>query len=289
MCNSLFENNVYGISVSYYSLKSDRINIGLQLNISILTYLTFHRVDYILWGLMTTYEHFNRFYKALVMEVHMILNGLYFFHNIFGEELWQRWQFLPARLVKHNNQAARLLQVLHFSSNHVLVSLDSNNWDAIVAHISDNLCDQLTQLVMSCALTTLWTFAQLSSLGRRRVTEFATLTFTLSTTVLQTFTAPFLTTTVVNRQTLGGIAPADLWFRLIFHAAWCIVFTAKLVKQCSSTALKCWYRILRLAHPVRRLQLSEVLLLQSLFFRALRASATCLHSSHLFLSCVCFC
>ena len=52
-------------------------------------------------------------------------------------------------LVENDYKAAHLLQVLHLCANEILVALDTDNWDAIVAHIDDNIVHQFLQLVMT--------------------------------------------------------------------------------------------------------------------------------------------
>ena len=52
-------------------------------------------------------------------------------------------------LVENDYKAAHLLQVLHLSANEILVALDTDDWDAIVAHIDDNIVHQFLQLVMT--------------------------------------------------------------------------------------------------------------------------------------------
>ena len=41
--------------------------------------LPFDSVDYVVCRFVPGYQHFNRLYKTLVMEVHVLLYGLYFF------------------------------------------------------------------------------------------------------------------------------------------------------------------------------------------------------------------
>lgn len=117
---------------------------------------------------MSLYEHFNYFYKALVMEVHVILDGLHFFYDVFGKELRQRCEFLSSCLVEYDDKTACLLQILNFSADNVLVTFDSDNWNTIVAHICDNLSDKLSQLVMSRAFATPWALATPTTLTLRR-------------------------------------------------------------------------------------------------------------------------
>ena len=52
-------------------------------------------------------------------------------------------------LVENNYKAAHLLQVLHLCANEILIALDTDNWDAIVAHIDGNIVHQFLQLVMT--------------------------------------------------------------------------------------------------------------------------------------------
>ena len=52
-------------------------------------------------------------------------------------------------LVENDYKASHLLQVLHLCANEILVALDTDDWDAIVAHIDDNTVHQFLQLVMT--------------------------------------------------------------------------------------------------------------------------------------------
>lgn len=81
------------------------------------------------------------------MEVHVILDCVDLFEDVFGEELGQWGLLLPRLLVKHDDQGADLLQILHLGPNQVLVTLDTHNGYAIVAHVSDDVTHKLSQLV----------------------------------------------------------------------------------------------------------------------------------------------
>ena len=107
---------------------------------------------------MTTNKHLNCFYKALVVEIHVILDRLYLFDYVLCEELGKWRQFLPTCLIEYYDQASSLLQVLHFRADQVLVSLDSNDWNAIVSHVCDDFGNQFSQLIMSRTFTAYWTF-----------------------------------------------------------------------------------------------------------------------------------
>ena len=56
---------------------------------------------------------------------------------------------MPGLLVENDHKATHLLQVLNLGANEILVALDTDNWDAIVAHIDDNIVHQFLQLVMT--------------------------------------------------------------------------------------------------------------------------------------------
>ena len=127
---------------------------------------------------MTACKHLNCLYETLVVEIHMVLNRLYLFDNVFCQELGERGQFLPIGLVQDHNQASSLLQVLYLCSDQVLICLDSNDWYSIVSHICDNLGHQLSQLVMTSIFAAMRTFQSL----RRYTTYVAALSLAISST-----------------------------------------------------------------------------------------------------------
>ena len=164
------------ISQRTKTFRSNCVDVSLQFNVPVLTNLTFHRVDDILWSLVTACKHLNCLYETLVVEIHMVLNRLYLFDNVFCEELGERSQFLPIGLVQDHNKAPSLLQVLYLCSDQVLICLDSNDWYSIVSHICDNLGHQLSQLVMSSIFAAMRTFQAL----RRYTAYVAALSLAIS-------------------------------------------------------------------------------------------------------------
>ena len=166
------------ISQRTKTFRSNCVDVSLQFNVPVLTNLTFHRVDDILWSLVTACKHLNCLYETLVVEIHMVLNRLYLFDNVFCEELGERGQFLPIGLVKDHNQASSLLQVLYLCSDQVLICLDSNDWYSIVSHICNNLGHQLSQLVMTSIFAAMRTFQAL----RRYTAYVAALSLAISST-----------------------------------------------------------------------------------------------------------
>ena len=166
------------ISQRTKTFRSNCVDVSLQFNVPVLTNLTFHRVDDILWSLVTACKHLNCLYETLVVEIHMVLNRLYLFDNVFCQELGERSQFLPIGLVKDHNQASSLLQVLYLCSDQVLICLDSYDWYSIVSHICNNLGHQLSQLVMTSIFAAMRTFQAL----RRYTTYVAALSLAISST-----------------------------------------------------------------------------------------------------------
>ena len=166
------------ISQRTKTFRSNCVDVSLQFNVPVLTNLTFHRVDDILWSLVTACKHLNCLYETLIVEIHMVLNRLYLFDNVFCQELGERGQFLPIGLVQDHNQASSLLQVLYLCSDQVLICLDSNDWYSIVSHICDNLGHQLSQLVMTSIFAAMRTFQSL----RRYTTYVAALSLAISST-----------------------------------------------------------------------------------------------------------
>lgn len=56
---------------------------------------------------------------------------------------------MAALFIQDYDKTTNLLQVLDLGTDQILVSLDPDNRYAIVAHVSDDLANQLAQLVMS--------------------------------------------------------------------------------------------------------------------------------------------
>lgn len=166
------------ISQRTKTIRSNCVDVSLQFNVPVLTHLPLHGVDDILWSLVTACKHLNRLHETLVVEIHMVLNRLHLFDNVFCEELRERSQFLPIWLVQDHNQASSLLQVLYLCSDQVLICLDSNDWYTIVSHICDNLRHQFSQLVMTSTFAAMRTFQAL----RRYTTYVAALPLAISST-----------------------------------------------------------------------------------------------------------
>ena len=58
-------------------------------------------------------------------------------------------------LVLHDHQVSVLLEVLDFRADEVLVALDPDDWDAVVAHVADDLHYELFELLLFLRLVLL--------------------------------------------------------------------------------------------------------------------------------------
>ena len=104
---------------------------------------------------MARNQHLNSFDEAFVVKVHVAFYSLHLFHDIFGQELWERGKLLTCSFIQDNNQAACLLQVLDLGANKVFIAFNAHNRNSIVAHICNNFANKLPQLIMATTFTTI--------------------------------------------------------------------------------------------------------------------------------------
>ena len=136
--------------LSWVDTQSHSLYVGLELRVAIIAHNSFNRADDILRSLMTCNQHLNSLNQSFTVETHQVLQRLHFIDHILGQILREWWLLLPRLFVKNDHQTPHLLQILHLRPDEVLVSLDTDYWYAVVAHVCHDIIHAFSQFLVAC-------------------------------------------------------------------------------------------------------------------------------------------